>query len=62
MATTIAFSLCSLLMAALFGYSASVQLNDPGTLLSLMIFSAICVSKASFLQFFVHASDFYFIF
>jgi hypothetical protein len=49
-------------MAALFGYSASVQLNDPGTLLSLMIFSAICVSKASFLQFFVHASDFYFIF
>ncbi|KAG6766874.1 hypothetical protein POTOM_028050 [Populus tomentosa] len=42
MATTIAFSLCSLLMAALFGYSASVQLNDPDWYFWLPLYACAC--------------------
>ncbi|KAI5581626.1 hypothetical protein BDE02_07G030400 [Populus trichocarpa] len=45
MATTIAFSLCSLLMAALFGYSASVQLNDPAGFWSLDVSERVVREK-----------------
>ncbi|KAG6767998.1 hypothetical protein POTOM_026893 [Populus tomentosa] len=34
--------LCSLLMAALFGYSASVQLNDPDWYLWLPLYACAC--------------------
>ncbi|CAK7339487.1 unnamed protein product [Dovyalis caffra] len=43
MATTIVFSLCSLLMAALFGYSASVQLNDPDWYFWFPLYACACV-------------------
>ncbi|KAJ6740189.1 TRANSMEMBRANE PROTEIN 220 [Salix purpurea] len=42
MAATTAFSLCSLLMAALFGYSASVQLNDPDWYFWLPLYACAC--------------------
>ena len=35
--SSVLFSLCSLLMAAMFAYSASVQLNDPGTSVAMSI-------------------------
>lgn len=58
------YILCCLLMAALFAYSASVQLNDPGTLIFVTFLLLHCwqqsklIFSAFFLFFFL--SDWYF--
>ncbi|XP_015949811.1 uncharacterized protein LOC107474663 isoform X1 [Arachis duranensis] len=41
--TTSLFSLCSLLMAILFAYSASVQLNDPDWYFWFPLYSCACI-------------------